>query len=501
MSEQQKGEEELKQPTSQTPPHSSSPDTVNQKMPSSTRPLVSSAPQSTEASITHHRHHHRHGQSTGSATTSASRNIIAGHYQIAQKIGEGSFGIIFKGYDLLRANQPVAIKFESRKSEAPQLKDEFKAYKIMNNAVNNYIKNGADIDPDHNKYLSLKGIPKVYYFGQEGYYNILIIQLLGPSLEDLFEWCGRRFSVKTVAQCAKQMVARIQFVHENDLIYRDIKPDNFLVGASSEDNTIYLVDFGMIKQYRNPITKQHIPYRERKSLSGTARYMSINTHLGREQSRRDDLESLGHVFIYFLKGELPWQGLKAPTNKLKYEKIGERKQLTPIAQLCSRLPPQFAEYMTYVRSLKFDEQPDYQYLVSLMDSVLTSSGERDDDIYDWMKLNDGKGWDWSKNKKINLNGYGSNNHKQQHRSTQAIPPNHSQLQTSLTNHYSRGANKYGSDSYGKINESTALLTGQQRYDPYGNSYSRQQQQIDSDDTGKGFFGFLRQFCCCCCCCC
>ena len=142
-------------------------------------------------------------------------------------------------------------------------------------------------------------------------------------------------------------LSRVQTIHEKNLIYRDIKPDNFLIGrpGSKSANVIHVVDFGMAKQYRDPKTKQHIPYRERKSLSGTARYMSINTHLGREQSRRDDLEALGHVFMYFLRGGLPWQGLKAATNKQKYEKIGEKKQTTAIKDLCDGFPGKYYLYI------------------------------------------------------------------------------------------------------------------------------------------------------------
>lgn len=213
---------------------------------------------------------------------------------------------------------------------------------------------------------TLVGIPKAYYFGQEGLHSILVIDLLGPSLEDLFDLCGRTFSVKTVAMLAIQMISRIQSVHERDMVYRDIKPDNFLIGrpGSAQESDIFVVDFGMAKFYRDKVTKQHIPYRERKSLSGTARYMSINTHLGRgilhclcyisalsliffstiEQSRRDDLEALGHVFLYFLRGSLPWQGMKAQTNKQKYEKIGEKKQATGIRSLCEGYPSEYYDF-------------------------------------------------------------------------------------------------------------------------------------------------------------
>lgn len=128
----------------------------------------------------------------------------------------------------------------------------------------------------------------------------------------------------------------MEAIHNRGLIYRDIKPDNFL--TLKGDSTIYVVDFGMAKPFIDHKTNQHIPYRDRKALSGTARYMSINTHLGKEQSRRDDLESLGHVLFYFLRGSLPWQGLKSASNKEKYEMIGKVKMETSIETLCESLP-------------------------------------------------------------------------------------------------------------------------------------------------------------------
>ncbi|PWN50465.1 putative casein kinase I [Violaceomyces palustris] len=304
---------------------------------------------------------------------SSGSNVVGVHYRVGKKIGEGSFGVIFEGTNLLNS-QSVAIKFEPRKSDAPQLRDEYRTYKIL---------------------AGCHGVPQVYYFGQEGLHNILVIDLLGPSLEDLFDMCGRKFSIKTVVMTAKQMITRVQTIHEKNLIYRDIKPDNFLIGRpmTKAANVVHVVDFGMAKQYRDPKTKQHIPYRERKSLSGTARYMSINTHLGREQSRRDDLEALGHVFMYFLRGGLPWQGLKAATNKQKYEKIGEKKQSTPIKELCEGFPEEFGIYLNYVRKLGFEETPDYDFLRELFTKVLKSSGETEDGVYDWMMLNGGKGWE------------------------------------------------------------------------------------------------------------
>lgn len=337
-----------------------------------------------------------HNQSSAAAaaaaagsSTSNNSSVVGLHYKIGKKIGEGSFGVIFEGTNIING-VPVAIKFEPRKTEAPQLRDEYRTYKHLQ---------GSD------------GIPNAYYFGQEGLHNILVIDLLGPSLEDLFDWCGRRFSIKSVVQVAIQMLNLVEEVHRHDLIYRDIKPDNFLIGRQGmpDENNVHLIDFGMAKQYRDPRTKQHIPYREKKSLSGTARYMSINTHLGREQLRRDDLEALGHVFFYFLRGQLPWQGLKAPTNKQKYEKIGDKKRTTPAVTLCEGLPRQFAEYLDSVRSLPFDAEPAYEEYRMLLLSVLDDLGQSADGDYDWLHLNGGRGWDSSINKKPNLHGYGHPN--------------------------------------------------------------------------------------------
>lgn len=169
----------------------------------------------------------------------------------------------------------------------------------------------------------------------------MVIDLLGPSMEDLFNFCGRKFSLKTVLMLADQMISRIEFTHAKNFIHRDIKPDNFLMGTGKKGHHVYLIDFGLAKKYRDHKTHVHIQYKDNKNLTGTARYASINTHLGIEQSRRDDLESLGYVLMYFNKGSLPWQGLKAGTKIQKYERISEKKMSTPVEVLCKGFPSKY----------------------------------------------------------------------------------------------------------------------------------------------------------------
>uniref|UniRef100_A0A5K3EW18 Protein kinase domain-containing protein n=1 Tax=Mesocestoides corti TaxID=53468 RepID=A0A5K3EW18_MESCO len=181
-----------------------------------------------------------------------------------------------------------------------------------------------------------------------------------------------------------QMIKRIETLHKNCLIHRDIKPDNFAMGTAHNLNTVYIIDFGLSKFYRDPKTKEHYPFRDFRNLTGTARYCSINAHAGCEQSRRDDLESLGYVLIYFLKGHLPWQGLQADSKKEKFRKIYKTKQSVKVEALCEGLPEEFVKYLTYCKNLSYEEEPKYRYLRSLFWKIMDKNGYRYDVQYDWI---------------------------------------------------------------------------------------------------------------------
>ena len=294
-----------------------------------------------------------------------SGQTVANKYVVGIKIGSGSFGQIHIGKNV-QTNEDIAIKFESIRSKHPQLLYESRIYQILQGGV---------------------GIPNIHSFGVEGDLNLMVLDLMGPSLEELFSNCNRRFTLKTVLMLADQMISRIEFFHAKNFLHRDIKPDNFLMGLAKKANQVFVIDYGLAKKYRDPRTQQHIPYREGKSLTGTARYASLNTHLGIEQSRRDDLEGLGYVFMYFLKGSLPWQGLRAHNRKEKYEKIMQSKMETSNAVLCQSFPPEFMNYMNYCRNLRFEERPDYAYLKRMLKDLFFRENYQYDYIFDWTILN------------------------------------------------------------------------------------------------------------------
>ena len=196
-----------------------------------------------------------------------------------KKLGSGAFGDIYLGKNI-KLNEEVAIKLEPIKAKHPQLFYESKLYMALQGGI---------------------GIPKIHWCGSQGNYNILIMDLLGPSLEDLFNYCKRKFTLLTSLMIIDQMLSRIEFIHSRNFIHRDVKPDNFLIGRGNKKVQIYAIDFGLAKKFRDSKSGMHIPYKDGKNLTGTARYASVNTHLGIEQSRRDDIEALAYIFIYFIK--------------------------------------------------------------------------------------------------------------------------------------------------------------------------------------------------------
>lgn len=161
----------------------------------------------------------------------------------------------------------------------------------------------------------------------------------------------------------------MEHIHAHSYIHRDIKPENFLVGLEHNSNTIYIIDYGLAKRFEDKYTRKHIPYKDNKALTGTLRYVSLPVHLGSESSRRDDLESLGYLLIYFLNGRLPWQGLKIKGQSEKMTAILEKKLCTPLATLCKNLPNEFEKYMKIVREYKFEQKPDYNELRGLFKNL------------------------------------------------------------------------------------------------------------------------------------
>jgi len=279
---------------------------------------------------------------------------VASTYRLSKKLGQGSFGEVFKATDL-RTGVEYAAKLERTTSKEFTLAHEAKVLQVLQGGL---------------------GIAKLMHFGKESIYNVMVMDLLGPSLEDLKDRF-RTFSLVTVLMLAMQMIDRIEYLHKKGILHRDIKPDNFALGLHDSADVLHLIDFGLAKRYRDEQTSEHIPFRRRKrGLLGTPRYASINAHHGRELSRRDDLEAVSYVLVYLFKGKLPWQGLQCGGKEERDVKIGEMKRTIDVQVLCAGLPQAFLALMNYSRGCSFEQQPDYRYLREIFSGALVVEKER-----------------------------------------------------------------------------------------------------------------------------
>jgi len=303
------------------------------------------------------------GSSASSDAVNVIPELVNGRFEVKQKIGSGSYSEVHLGIDRVVGDK-VAVKIEWTKAEKTnKLLHEAQLYENMTS--------GSDI-------------PLVRWWGSQGEHNIMVMELLGPSLEDYFTSCGNKFSLKTVLMIGEQMIDRIEYCHKLGILHRDIKPNNFLMGLGERSTQVYVMDFGLAKRYIDLETGRHQPCNKKKGLTGTVRYTTLNVHRCLEPSRRDDVGSIGYVLMYFLRGRLPWQGVNAKSKKTKQRRIGRRKEETTHAELCSGFPSEFLKYFEYCDSLGYEDAPDYDYLRRLMNEAFVREHFERDFKFDWM---------------------------------------------------------------------------------------------------------------------
>ena len=284
-----------------------------------------------------------------------------GRYELDKIIGRGRFGRVYKGINSDNG-EFVAVKLEDRRNESKLLEEAETIKKIRKNC---------------------KGVPKIYKIGHSNKWNYMIMSYLGPNLEELFIYCKRSFSLKTSILLSLQTFKIIKGVHESGVIHRDIKPDNFVIGFGDSHNKIFLIDFGLSVSFIDEKTMQHTDYIHKHQFTGSFRYSSINNHKGIQQSRRDDLESISYMMIYFYKGKLPWQNIPAKDKRDKLKKTYQRKIETSLEELCEGCPKEFKQIVRYSRNLGYKEKPDYSYIEYLLNKVRKRNKIKNDGNYDW----------------------------------------------------------------------------------------------------------------------
>jgi len=287
----------------------------------------------------------------GTPNEASEENMVDGRYQLqGEPIAAGAFGRVYKAIDLQEKDGKIyAVKVEDLNCDYPQLEHEARMYKVLEGG---------------------EGIPRCYAYEEKNNEAFMVMDMLGESLQKLFIRCGNGFTVKTALILADQMITRVQYLHENNYVHRDLKPANFVIGypGTVNRNTVYLLDFGLSKKWRNHLTGQIRSNVQRyHGTVGTDMFASRIAHQGFEQARKDDLESLGYIFLYFVKS-LPWMNQKAGLDTEQIvEDIRDKKRNMPLEQYKSHpsIPQEFMEYLEICRSMKFAEDPDYDKLKNL----------------------------------------------------------------------------------------------------------------------------------------
>ncbi|XP_042442492.1 casein kinase 1-like protein HD16 [Zingiber officinale] len=279
-------------------------------------------------------------------------------YKVERKLGKGGFGQVYVGRRVSGGTErmgpdayEVALKFEHRSSKgcnyAPPY--EWQVYNTLNGCY---------------------GIPWVHYKGRQGDYYILVMDMLGPSLWDVWNSVGQTMTPNMTACIAVEAISILEKLHSEGFVHGDIKPENFLLGqpGTADEKKLFLIDLGLASRWKETSSGQHVEYDQRPDIfRGTIRYASVHAHLGRTGSRRDDLESLAYTLIFLIRGRLPWQGYQGDNKSFL---VCKKKMGSPAEQLCCLCPAPFKQFLEAVTNMKFDEEPNYSKLISLFDSLI-----------------------------------------------------------------------------------------------------------------------------------
>lgn len=288
-------------------------------------------------------------------------SIINGQYRLKHRIGAGSFGEVYEAEDL-KQNIRIGLKIEIIKARYPQLENESAILQTIQGGIN---------------------YPRYIETGVDAVFRYLAMELLGKNLDELFILCGNKFTIKTVLMIADQLISSLEFLHKRHYIFRDIKPNNFVIGRGSKSNQIFMVDFGLCKKYIDEETSEHVEFLEGQSVAGTVRFASKYALAGNTQSRRDDMIALGYLLIYFAKGTLPWAAIEANSSSQKIQQICTMKSTIEPEELCNKLPPEFRRYLVAVSSLEFAEEPKYSEYRQMFRNLLMKYEISYDYKYDW----------------------------------------------------------------------------------------------------------------------